>query len=87
MSKISIKATFVWPKYAEVPELAIAWDEFCIDAAEEMNQLERDRRIASCGDDLRPSMVRDVWLAVDLNQIKSRFISPTISATVSEDES
>lgn len=80
---MKIRATFVWPSYAEGPELACAWDEYCIDANDEGWAEERAKRIASYGDELDPTMVRDVDLVVDYDRLERLFLPVEIDADIS----
>lgn len=83
MTMMRIHATFVWPGYAEAPELACAWDEFYVDENGEAWEKERADRIASYGTELlRPDMVRDVRIAVPVDSLVELFTEQEITGEV-----
>lgn len=79
---MKIYATFVWPNYADGPELANAWDELMVDVNYEGYRKERAEAIASYRDELDPSMVRDVTLTVDGASVNALFATADLNVAM-----
>lgn len=66
----------------QVPELMVAWDEYCLDNYPEGYEDEKRKAVESWGDDLVDQ--REIAIRLPLDQVENAFRSPTIDGSITD---